>query len=83
MDAVADSLLILGAGINKTIGPKGPLPQTLRTPAEFLSCWLQLLEFLPVHSDSLRFVSVASWATAFTAITRVQIPSETQTKQNT
>jgi hypothetical protein len=69
MDAVADSLLILGAGINKTICPKGPDPQILRTPAEFLSCWLQLLEFLPVHSDSQRFVSIASWATAFTPTT--------------
>jgi len=52
-----------------------------RTVAEHITCSLMLLGFVPMHSNSQRFVSVASWATAFTAITRVQIHPVTQTKQ--
>jgi hypothetical protein len=51
--------------------------------AEHLARLLMLLGFVPMHSDSQRFVSIASWATSFTAITRVQIPSGTPIKSIT
>ena len=53
------------------------------TIAEQLACSLMLLGFVPMHSDSQRFVSIPIWATAFTAITRVQIPSGTPNKSIT
>jgi hypothetical protein len=47
-----------------------------------LSSWLVLLGFLPMHCDFLRFVRVASSVKAFTAITRVRIPSEISNRFN-
>jgi hypothetical protein len=66
---------------NYLAGPKpssdDDVRQCPRTLAEHISCSLLLLEFIPMHSDSQQFVNVAFWSRAFTAITRVQIPSGT------
>jgi len=48
-----------------------------RTIAERFGCGSPLLEFSPMHSGFQRFFGTAFYVVAFTAITRVQIPSGT------
>src|SRR2546430_1376377 len=40
--------------------------------AEQLTCSMQLLGLVPMHSDSQQFVRFARWFETFTAITRVE-----------